>query len=114
MYFDLWTSNFLGFLAPFLIRFRLFHLNVFFGIFGHYSSDNTKYRYQNEVSIVSILFHTTKVNLLTHSRNPSDVLPLYMVLHRDFIIMSYNSFIVDKNSIVVDRRPQAPRGRGFL
>ncbi len=38
-----------------------------------------------------------------------------MVLHRDYIIVSYNSFIVDRNSIVVDRKgSQAPRGRVFL
>ncbi len=54
------------------------------------------------------------MNLLSHSRNPLNALPLYMVLHCDSIKMSYNSFIVDRNYTVVDRRPQAPRGRIFL
>ncbi len=51
-----------------------------------------------------------KVNLFPHSRNPLNAEPLYMVLHQDSISVSYNSFIVDRNSIVVDRRPQAPGG----
>ncbi len=45
-----------------------------------------------------------RVNVLPHSRNPLNVVPLCTVLHRDSIIMSYNSFIVDRNSIIVDRR----------
>ncbi len=46
-----------------------------------------------------------KLNILPHTRNPLNAVPLYTVLHGDSIIVSYNSFIVDRNSIVVDRRP---------
>ncbi len=45
VYFDFRTSNFLGFFAicPVSAHFWLFPLNFFLGVFGHYSSDNTKY-----------------------------------------------------------------------
>ncbi len=58
-YFDLRTSNFFEIFvfltfAPFLLRLRLFHFRFFFfGIFCHYSSDNTKYRYLSKVSILN-------------------------------------------------------------
>ncbi len=61
-----------------------------------------------------------KVNLLPHSRNPLNVVPLYVVLHHDSIILPYNSFmvdrnsiVVDKNSIVVDRRSASSQGEAF-
>ncbi len=55
-YFDFLTSNFLDFLdicpisAPFLV---ISILDFFFAIFGHYSSNNTKYRYLNKVLILN-------------------------------------------------------------
>ncbi len=69
-HFDFRTSNFLGFfrhLPHFLVisilDFYLFCCFFFFGIFGHYISDNTKYQYLNNISIqyrqYPILFRTT-------------------------------------------------------
>ncbi len=58
-----------------------------------------------------------KVNLLPYSRNSLNAVPLYMVLHCDSIIVSYNSFAVDRNSIVVNKnfrrsRQKAPKLQG--
>ncbi len=84
-------------------NFRLHLSKAFFSIIGTFSS-----------------VQPFKVNLLTHSRNPSNAVPLYMVLHHDSIIVSYNSFIVDRNSIVVDknsfkvdRMPPSSKREGF-
>ncbi len=54
--------NFLFFwhLSRFYSVFGYFILDIFFGIFCLYSSDNTKYRYLNKVSI---LFRTTILNV---------------------------------------------------
>ncbi len=55
-YFDIFRLSdyeFFRFLRH-LPRFWLFPFQkIFFGIFGHYSSDNTKYRYLNKVSILN-------------------------------------------------------------
>ncbi len=46
--------RFLQHLPPFTGYFHFkFLFFIFFGIFGHYSSDNTKYRYLNKVSILN-------------------------------------------------------------
>ncbi len=73
MYFDFRTLNFLDFFnlcpVPSYFHFRFF----FFCIFGHYSSDNTKYRYLNKVSILKDIkryrYSIDSINTISHHYN---------------------------------------------